>query len=141
MTRGTMAALLTTVALSALATTATAQEAAISPGGQLVERQVRDRTLTAQRRIEVYTRPEREPWLPIFWKAPEPAGTIEEGERVEIVSVGETSLFWDRLVWLEIARQENEETVWFRIGPDESASSALWRDWARDADPERPDEP
>jgi len=140
MTRGTIAVLLTTAALSTLATAATAQEAAISPGGQLIERQVQNQTLTAQRTVEVYTRPEREPWLPIFWRAPEPAGTIEEGERVEIISVMETSLFWDRIVWLEIAHQENEETVWFRIGADESAGSALWRNWARDTNPE-PDEP
>ena len=140
MTKGTITAILTAAALSALATIATAQEDAISPGGRLVEQQVLDRRLTALRTLEVYTRPEREALLPIFWRAPERAGTIERGEQVEIVSVRETSLFWDRLVWLEIARPEpGAETVWFRIGPDESASGALWRDWVMDSNDEDSD--
>ena len=37
----------------------------------------------------------------------------------------------DRLVWLELEQQDNEERVWFRIGHQESASAALWRDWAK----------
>ena len=114
--------------------TPTAQENVISPGGVLVERQVLNDTLTAQRALEVYQRPERQPLLPVFWKDPESAGVISEGEQVRIISVKETSLWWDRLVWLELERADNKESVWFRIGPEESASAALWVHWGRSSD-------
>ena len=108
-----------------------AQDDVISPGGALVAREVLDETLTAQRPLEVYRRPERAPLLPIFWKDPESAGMIERGERVTVIGVKETSLWRDRLVWLELERGDGDESVWFRIGPEESASAALWRHWER----------
>lgn len=109
----------------------TAQEDVISPGGALVERQVLDNTLTAQRTLEVYQRPERQPLLPVFWRAPERAGEVERGEQVRIIGVKETSLWRDRLVWLELEREGENESVWFRIGPEESASADLWMHWER----------
>ena len=110
---------------------AMAQDDAISPGGALVAREVLDETLTAQRPLEVYQRPERALLLPVFWKDPESAGTIKRGERVTVIGVKETSLWRDRLVWLELERGDGGESVWFRIGPEESASAALWRHWEK----------
>ena len=108
-----------------------AQEDTISPGGALVARQVLDERLTARRTLEVYERPERVWLLSMFWKAPERAGDVEQGEEVRVTAVKETSLWRDRLVWLELEQQDNRERVWFRIGHQESASAALWRDWAK----------
>ena len=108
-----------------------AQDDVTSPGGALVAREVLDETLTAQRPIEVYQRPERAPLLPIFWKDPESAGMIERGERVTVIGVKETSLWRERLVWLELAPADGGGSVWFRIGPEESATAALWRHWER----------
>ena len=109
--------------------TPTAQEDVMSPGGTLVEMQVANANLTALRSVEVYKQPERVALLPIFWKDPESAGQIQEGEKVQILAVKETSLWGDRLVWLEMKQACQDDSVWFRIGPEESASGALWADW------------
>ena len=121
---------MTAIALAALGTGARAQEAAISSGGSLVERQVLDQTIVARRDLDVYERPQRDFLFPLFWRPPESAGEVERGTEVHIVNVGETSLRWDRLVWLELD-VGRDETVWFRIGPHQSAPGALWRDWDR----------
>ena len=125
-------AALITMALYAVgygSATPTAQEDVMSPGGALVEMQVANARLTALRTVEVYQQPERLALLPMFWKDPERAGQIHEGEEVRILAVKETSLWWDRLVWLEMEQVDQDESVWFRIGPEESASRALWSDW------------
>ena len=109
--------------------TPTAQEDVMSPGGALIEMQVANASLTALRTVEVYKQPKRVALLPIFWKDPESAGQLHEGEEVQILAVKETSLWWDRLVWLEMKQASQDESVWFRIGPEESASRALWSDW------------
>ena len=117
-----------------------AQDDVTSPGGALVAREVLDETLTAQRSLKVYQRPERARLLPIFWKDPESAGMIERGERVTVIGVKETSLWRDRLVWIELERGDGgDESVWFRIGPEESATAALWRHWERSSEEDEED--
>ena len=113
-----------------------AQENVNSPGGALVARQVLDESLTAQRKLEVYQRPERLPFLSMFWKAPQRIDDVERGEEVRVIAVVETSLWRDRLVWLELEREGRQTPVWFRIGRQESASAALWRNWKRTPDDE-----
>lgn len=111
--------------------TPTAQEEVASPGGALVARQVLDESLTARRTLPVYQQPERVWLLPMFWKTPEQVGEVDSGEAVEVIAVKETFLWRDRLVWLQLRQEDNQDPVWFRIGPQESANAALWRHWAR----------
>jgi hypothetical protein len=111
--------------------TPTAQEEVTSPGGALVARQILDENLTPRRTLEVYQQPERVWLLPMFWKTPERVGKVEPGEVVEVIGVKETYLWRDRLVWIQLQQANNEDPVWFRIGPQESASAALWRHWTR----------
>ena len=108
-----------------------AQEPVVSAGGNLVEGQVLNETLSARRTLEVFRRPEREFLFPMFWKEPVPAGHVDRGEAVLVIGVGETYLWRDRLVWLHLQRISgvSTETFWFRIGPQEWASSAVWQDW------------
>ena len=109
-----------------------AQEPVVSAGGHLVERLVLDRTLVARRDLEVFRRPERELLFPMFWKPPVPAGRVARGETVCVIGVGETYLWRDRLVWLHLRRRSGAgDSVWFRIGPQAWASSAVWRHWVK----------
>ena len=122
------------MALCVLGNGISAQEDVVSPGGVLVERQLLNESLTAREALEVFERPEREWLLPIFWTRPDPAGTITEGEAVRVVGVKETYLWRDRFVWLELERRmnpDNTERVWFRIGPQETASARVWTHWTK----------
>ena len=134
MSRKTKRSVPIAVALCVLGNGISAQENVVSPGGVLVERQLLDKSLTARETLEVFERPEREWLLPIFWTQPELAGTITEGEIVRVVGVKETYLWRDRFVWLELERRRNSddaERVWFRIGPQETASAQVWTHWTR----------
>ena len=66
-----------------------AQEPVVSAGGNLVEGQVLNETLSARRTLEVFRRPEREFLFPMFWKEPVPAGHVDRGEAVLVIGVGE----------------------------------------------------
>ena len=85
--------------------------------------------LIAARALDIYKRPERVKLLPLYWQGPEIVGQLEAGEEVQVLAVKETALWWRREVWLELWRANTEETVWFRLGPSQWASGALWCDW------------
>ena len=108
-------------------------EPVVSAGGHVVERQVLDEIVRARRSLPVFRRPERHLLFPMFWNQPVPAGHVERGEAVRVVGVGETYLWRDRLVWLELQSLGgvSAETLWFRIGPQLFASSAVWHHWVK----------
>ncbi|MCY3819672.1 MAG: hypothetical protein OXH52_09985 [Gammaproteobacteria bacterium] len=120
--------------LVTLATATRAQDEAISAGGLLVEHLVLNETLTATRSLPAYEQPRRLWWMPIFWEARTAERPFRQGEEVTVVSVGETSLFHDRVVWLRVTRttDANElEDAWVQVGQDEQASRELWDAWIR----------
>ena len=108
-------------------------EPVVSAGGNLVEAQVLDEILAARRSVPVFRRPERQLVFPMFWNEPVPAGHVERGDAVRVVGVAETYLWRDRLVWIELQPLggASAQTVWFRIGHQLFASSAIWRPWAK----------
>ena len=108
-------------------------EPVVSAGGNVVEGQLLDEILAARRSVPVFRRPERHLLFPMFWKEPVPAGHVESGDAVRVVAVAETYLWRDRLVWLELQPLggASAETLWFRIGHQLFASSAVWRHWAK----------
>lgn len=104
-----------------------------SPGGSLVQWQVRGNVLTARRPIRVVTEPQRGLFLPMFWRHGEEAGEIERGEVVRVRGVWETYVWRQRVVWLELERTTNTDhgrPVWQMVGNEFVASSNIRAQWA-----------
>lgn len=130
----TRAALIATALFAVACDAPNSPEPVFSAGGNLVERRVLDEVLVARRTLEVFEQPEREWLFPMFWKAPVPAGHVQRGEVVRVLGVKETYLWRDRLVWLQLQRTtapNDAAPVWYRIGPQEWATSNLRFHWDR----------